>query len=242
MGLISRVPSAPYQDGETLAGADLEGDFNTIYTEFNGSIGESNIEDDAISTAKIQDGAVTQAKLDGTLVAAVADNAVTTAKILDGAVTTPKLAANAVTQAKIALGSATGRIVTFSHTAVTLSTSFTTVASTVNYLTSTTVAGPIIIMVSAGFIMDTSTGEVSLTYQLLKNADSILGAGNVETLDLNANIEQTLFPFTRVYVDPSPSANTFISYYFQAKFTQVSGSGASASVKDISFALMELRS
>lgn len=241
MGLISRVPSAPYQDGETLAGADLEGDFNTIYTEFNGGIGTANIEDGSITTTKIVDGSVTQAKLDGTLVATVADDAVTTAKILDGAVTTPKIASNAVTQPKITLGSATGRIVTFSHTAVTLSSSFTTVASTVNYPTSATAAGPIIICVSVGLTFGSTTGKATVTYQLLKNSDSILGAGNTETIDLGSGVS-FIVPISRIYVDPSPTTNTNISYYFQAKFTQVSGSGASASMKDISFALTELRS
>lgn len=241
MGIISRQPGAPYQDGETLAGADLEGDFATIYDEFNGNVDTANIADDAITTAKILDGSVTQAKLDGTLVATVADDSVSTAKIQALAVTEAKIAANAVTYSKILLGSCVGRSVAFSHSTVNLTTSFTTVAYKGNYLTGA-VPGPIIIMVSCNVTTGTSTGVVTVTYQLLKDATSILGAGNTESESQSISSAVTSFKqshFTRIYVDPTPAASTFISYYFQAKYS-TTGSSSSASMADVSFVVLEL--
>lgn len=63
MGTITRHAGAPFADGEVLAGADLEGDFNNIYSEFNGQIESSNLADAAVTTAKISASAVTQAKI-----------------------------------------------------------------------------------------------------------------------------------------------------------------------------------
>jgi len=63
MGIISRANGAPYIDGETLSGIELEGDFNTIYSEFNGNIDAANIKDGAITTAKLGATGITQAKL-----------------------------------------------------------------------------------------------------------------------------------------------------------------------------------
>ena len=63
MGIISRHAGAPFADGETLAGADLEGDFATIYAEFNGNIEAANLKDGAVTNSKLAATAVTQAKM-----------------------------------------------------------------------------------------------------------------------------------------------------------------------------------
>lgn len=63
MGTIARHAASPFVDGETLLGADLEGDFATIYDEFNGNIDDANLADSAVTTPKIAASAVTQAKM-----------------------------------------------------------------------------------------------------------------------------------------------------------------------------------
>lgn len=63
MGTISRHAGAPFADGEILTGADLEGDFSTIYDEVNGNLDDANLADDAVTTPKIVDMAVTQDKM-----------------------------------------------------------------------------------------------------------------------------------------------------------------------------------
>jgi len=63
MGTISRSSGAPYADGEILGGAELEGDFSTIYAEFNGGIDTVNLRDGAITTSKLAALAVSQDKM-----------------------------------------------------------------------------------------------------------------------------------------------------------------------------------
>ncbi len=43
MGLVSRHAGAPFADGETLSGTDLETDFATIFDEYNGGTDNANI-------------------------------------------------------------------------------------------------------------------------------------------------------------------------------------------------------
>ena len=63
MGMISRHAGAPFADGETLAGADLEGDFATVYAAVNGNLDSTNLADGAVTTPKLAANAVTQAKM-----------------------------------------------------------------------------------------------------------------------------------------------------------------------------------
>jgi len=87
--------SAAYSDGTNITAVNL----NTL----QGSIGTSQIADNAITTAKIADNNVTTAKIpnDAITTAKILNNNITEAKILDGAVTTDKLGTDAVTSAKL---------------------------------------------------------------------------------------------------------------------------------------------
>lgn len=236
MGIISRVASAPYQDGETLTGADLEGDFNTIYTEFNGAISTANIADNAISTSKIANGAVTQAKLDGTLVATVADGAVTTAKIADGAVTTVKIAATAVTQAKMTSGAATSSEVQYNSGTTNLSTSYATLGSSVNHVCGNPVRHVLIFVTLS---MGLHKNDDSVTLKLIKDGGTLnserLYQRDYGTAQVNTYVYR---PATLMFVDTAPTAGGTHNYYLQGKRT---GTGTSY-VEGVSIAIFEPRS
>lgn len=66
-----------------ISPSEVNSNFDTIYTEFNGNISAANLATSAVSTAKVADSAVTTAKIN--------DLAVTTAKIADANVTSEKL-------------------------------------------------------------------------------------------------------------------------------------------------------
>lgn len=246
MGLISRHPGAPFQDGEILSGPDLEADIATVYDAVNGNIDTVNIKDNAITTAKILNGSVTQAKLDGTLVASVADASITTVKIADLAVTNAKLAADAVTQSKIAsgavtqakilIGSAAGWGSSFVHTATTLTTSYQTIASTV-HLTGSPAS---LVVVTASFTVTglMSSGR-SLEYTVEKDGVSLLGSGNVDTHDFIDGIVTEQFQITRVYVDRSPTTLTNHAYALKVRYQ---GTAGSPTIKDIVWLIHEPRS
>lgn len=90
MGTVSRHSNYPYQDGETLSGADLETDINNIVTEINGNLDNSNIDSSAdISGSKL------------------ADNSVTNAKLQNSTVTTAKISSSAVVQAYVSTATGT---------------------------------------------------------------------------------------------------------------------------------------
>lgn len=108
MGIPSRHAGAPYQDGETLAGDDLETDIQNVYDVLNGDIDNSNIASDAaIDGSKLADTSITAGKLGSSAVTSVKiqDSAVTTAKINDDAVTSDKIADDTVTTVNLASNS-----------------------------------------------------------------------------------------------------------------------------------------
>lgn len=82
MGVITKPTT--FTDGTIPTAAQFNGDFDTIYNEFNGNISTANLADNAVTTSKISNDAVTSAKF--------ADSAITTAKINDSAVTSRKFA------------------------------------------------------------------------------------------------------------------------------------------------------
>jgi hypothetical protein len=74
MGTIVRHGNFPFADGEVLVGAELEQDFATIYTEFNGNIDNANIKSGAaidggklaaasVGTTEMEADAITVAKM-----------------------------------------------------------------------------------------------------------------------------------------------------------------------------------
>lgn len=95
MAIISRHANAPFENGETLSGVDLENDFDTIYVEFNGNIDNSNI--------------ASGAAIDGSKLAAVS---VANAKFIADTLTTAKMAASAVTKHHVSLSATYGAITT----------------------------------------------------------------------------------------------------------------------------------
>lgn len=82
MGIINKPYT--FSPNTTASSSEVNSDFDTIYNEFNGSIGAANLATDAVTTAKIADSNVTTAK--------IADLNVTTAKLADAGVTNAKLA------------------------------------------------------------------------------------------------------------------------------------------------------
>jgi len=95
MGLISRHANAPFADGETLSGVELEQDFATVYDEFNGNIENSNISSSAdISGTKL------------------ADTSITNAKLQSDSMTVAKMAASAVTKHHVAIDTSFGAVTT----------------------------------------------------------------------------------------------------------------------------------
>jgi hypothetical protein len=60
MGIISRVD---FVEGDIPSATLWNSNFNTAYTEINGSLDSNNLASDAVTTAKIQDNAVTTDKL-----------------------------------------------------------------------------------------------------------------------------------------------------------------------------------
>lgn len=72
-----------FTSSTVISPSEVNSNFDTIYTEFNGNISAANLATSAVSTAKIADSAVTTAKIN--------DLAVTTAKIADANVTSEKL-------------------------------------------------------------------------------------------------------------------------------------------------------
>ena len=87
--------SAAFADGTNITAVNL----NTL----TGSIGTTQIADNAITTAKILDNNVTTAKIpnDAIITTKILNNNITSAKILDGAIVEAKLGTNAVTAAKL---------------------------------------------------------------------------------------------------------------------------------------------
>ena len=83
--LIQGKISAAFSDGTNITSIDLD--------TLSGTIGTSQIADNAITTVKILDNNVTTAK--------IPDNAITTAKILNDNITTAKILDDNVTTAKI---------------------------------------------------------------------------------------------------------------------------------------------
>ena len=90
-----------FTSGTTILSAEINTDFNTIYTDYNGNIDENNLATDAVTSDKIAASAVIAAK--------IATDAVTADKIATDAVTNTKIIANAVTTAKIATATVTGQ-------------------------------------------------------------------------------------------------------------------------------------
>lgn len=93
MGLISRHSNAPFSDGETLSGTELEQDFATAFDEFNGNITNINIKSSA---------AISGTKL--------ANTSITDSKILSDTLTTSKMAASAVTKHHVSINASYGNI------------------------------------------------------------------------------------------------------------------------------------
>lgn len=89
MTQAARHTNAPYVDGETLAGADLETDIANAYAVINGSIDDGNI--------------ASGANISGTK---LADNSVANAKLVADTVTTAKMAASAVPKAYVSASTA----------------------------------------------------------------------------------------------------------------------------------------
>ena len=202
MGLISRHSGAPYQDGETLAGADLETDFGNVYGLVNGNIEAVNIKDGAVATAKIANGAVTQAKLDGTLTAStVVDGAITTPKIVDLAVTTAKINDLAVTQGKIASGSASGSEV---YSTIPISY-FTNTLASLTSAYSHTVGNPARHVVITLSWMSSLSAGCTIRFALYKDGVNMLGTGPL-VLDGIYEPSTSSSIVTRVYVDTAPTA------------------------------------
>lgn len=81
MGVIN-IP-VTFSADTTISSSDVNLNFSTIYSEFNGNIAAANLAASAVTTSKIADANVTTAKL--------ADGNVTTAKLANGAVTNAKL-------------------------------------------------------------------------------------------------------------------------------------------------------
>lgn len=86
MGTVSRHAGAPYADGETLAGADLETDIANIVSEINGNLDNSNI--------------VAGADISG---AKIADDSMDGSKLIDATVTKAKIATGGLTQCSVAI-------------------------------------------------------------------------------------------------------------------------------------------
>lgn len=115
MGTITRgtksVGGTAFQAGSKAKAAEVNTDFDTVYSEFNGNIDNANVKASAgIDGSKLADGTVATAKLandsvDNTKlkdsVAVDGDRAVTTDHIRDGAVTKAKHGAASVTSDKL---------------------------------------------------------------------------------------------------------------------------------------------
>ncbi len=101
MGLVSRHANAPFANGETLSGTELESDFATIYDEYNGSIDNSNI----ASGAAIVGTKLASATLANSLF--IADT-----------ITTSKMAASAVPKHHVAVDTSFGAVTTSQATLI----------------------------------------------------------------------------------------------------------------------------
>lgn len=84
MGLISRQGTAPIQTGDPLDAAEVEAEFNTIFTVINGNLEDANVK-----------------ALAGIAGTKIADNTIANAKILADSLTTAKMAASAVPKADV---------------------------------------------------------------------------------------------------------------------------------------------
>lgn len=107
MSTATRHAGAPYADGETLSGADLEADIANVYAVVNGDIDNTNIAasaniagsklaDNSITAGKLQDGSVSNAK--------IADDTISNAKFTDGSTVRCYISTSS---ASYALGTAT---------------------------------------------------------------------------------------------------------------------------------------
>jgi len=246
MGTITRHAGAPFQDGETLAGADLESDIAGAYDAINGNIDTVNLKNNAVTTAKIANGAVTQAKLDGTLVATVADDGVTTVKILDLNVTTPKIndAAvttvkindDAVTQKKILYGSAASVQSSFNHGSTTLTGIYASIATSVHPTGDP--AHIVAVMVSFTAFGSGDAGR-SIEYYVQKDGTSLLGSGNADSFSFSGSGSMST-QITRVYIDASPTSASSHTYILKVKYA--GGTAPAPAIKDVVWYVHETRS
>lgn len=168
-------------NNKIIKAAEVDGDFNTIYNDYNGNVTNANIAptaaiatsklavDGGITTGHLADNAVTSAKIaDGTIVAAdLANDAVTTAKILDGAVTLAKMAVgSAVRYAEGPNDETTqvvttieGDVLTFAARTPAGATAITTVSANIN-----------------GALTCTSAGGLQVSIRLKRNGTTIATA------------------------------------------------------------------
>ena len=85
MGLISRQGTAPIESGDLADAAEIEAEFDTLFSEINGNLNDANI--------------VSGANISGTK---LADNTVTNAKLADSTITTAKIASETILQGDLA--------------------------------------------------------------------------------------------------------------------------------------------
>ncbi len=97
------APKSDFQPGASIKAEDLNVNMDQVLFKLAEKIDDSDISNDAITSAAVRDGAVTTPKLaDGAVTTIkISDSAVTTAKINDAAVTNAKLADNSVSLAKM---------------------------------------------------------------------------------------------------------------------------------------------
>ena len=133
MGTISRHANAPFVDGETLSGTDLEADFAAAFSAINGNIEDANVK---------------------------AGAAIDASKLLDASIATGKFANTAVTFAKIAANAATKD--EFTNTEGNIGLTESAQDLTTDAITTEATAGNILILSNFSAVC-TAAGQITLT-------------------------------------------------------------------------------
>ena len=197
MGIISRHAGAPFQDGETLAGADLEGDFATIYEEFNGNIEAANLADGAVTGAKIGSATIGSAN--------IADGAVVTAKLADSGVTTLKMLDGAASKSEVDSTSAYTNV----------SASFTQVGATMSHVVGATTRH-VAIMCSASYAGLLPTDDTAVI--TMQRDGLTLGPAEAITA-----VQGHVVLLTRMYIDKTPTPGATHEYKWLVRSSAGSG-------------------
>lgn len=187
MGLVSRNPNAPFKNGQTASGTDVETDFATLFALVNGQLSAPNLAAGAVLTANLGDAQVTGAK--------IAASTVAEGNLVDGA------AAGAEFQAQ--------------NTNQNTTNAFANLGPQVSHLVGSAPAKFVVLGLSLQISAWAQPSQ--LQFQILKDGLVLGGITPFVDLHANAGGAGAVQIYTRFWIDAAPTALATHIYQPQVK-------------------------